>query len=100
MKINKFEDLLIWQKARELTKMVYSFTGTGQFKTDYGLKDQIQRSSVSVMSNIAEGFGRGGNKEFAQFLFISKGSLAEVGGVGSTHYRNDVKTLDFLSSRE
>ena len=78
MKITKFEDLLFWQKARELTKLIYSFTKNGKFVKDFGLKDQIQRSSVSVMSNIAEGFGRGGNKEFRQFLFVARGSLAEV----------------------
>lgn len=78
MKANRFEDLMFWQKARELTKLVYSYTNNGAFNKDFGLKDQIQRSSVSVMSNIAEGFGRGGNKEFIQFLFVAKGSLAEL----------------------
>ncbi len=78
MKADRFEDLLFWQKARELTKLIYSFTKNGEFAKDYGLKDQIQRASVSIMSNIAEGFGRGGNKEFIQFLFIARGSLAEV----------------------
>ena len=63
---NRFEDLIFWRKARELTKLVYSYTGNGNFKSDFGLKDQIQRSSVSIMSNIAEGFGRGSNKEFLQ----------------------------------
>jgi four helix bundle protein len=74
----RFEDLIFWQKARTLTKYIYTSTGKGQFKTDYSLKEQIQRSSVSVMSNIAEGFGRGSNNEFVQFLFIAKGSLSEV----------------------
>ena len=74
----KFEDLMFWQKAREFTKLIYTLTRKDTFKTDFGLKGQIQRSSVSVMSNIAEGFGRGGNNEFIQFLFIAKGSLAEV----------------------
>ncbi|HDH13659.1 MAG TPA: four helix bundle protein [Nitrospirae bacterium] len=63
---NRFEDLIFWRKARELTKLVYLYTGNGNFKSDFGLKDQIQRSSVSIMSNIAEGFGRGSNKEFLQ----------------------------------
>ena len=75
---NRFEDLIFWRKARELTKLVYLYTGNGNFKSDFGLKDQIQRSSVSIMSNIAEGFGRGSNKEFLQFLFIARGSLSEV----------------------
>jgi four helix bundle protein len=70
--------LIFWQKARELTKLIYTLTRKDAFKTDFGLKDQIQRSSVSVMSNIAEGFGRGGNNEFVQFLFVAKGSVSEV----------------------
>ncbi len=74
----RFEDLIFWQKARELTKLIYLFTRKDAFKTDFGLRDQIQRSSVSVLSNIAEGFGRGGNNEFVQFLFVTKGSVSEV----------------------
>ena len=74
----KFEDLIFWQKARELTKLVYSHSKTGTFQKDFGLKDQIRRAFVSIMANIAEGFGRGGNKEFIQFLFVAKGSLAET----------------------
>jgi four helix bundle protein len=75
---NRFEDLIFWQKSRALTKLIYLYTRKTGFSHDYGLRDQIQRSAVSIMSNIAEGFGRGGNNEFAQFLFVSKGSLAEV----------------------
>ena len=78
MSVKRFEDLIFWQKARELTRTMYSHTQNGEFRKDFGLKDQLQRSCVSVMSNIAEGFGRGGNNEFVQFLFIAKGSLAEV----------------------
>jgi four helix bundle protein len=78
MVAKRFEDLIFWQRARELTKLIYTYAQKGEFKKDFGLKEQIQRSSVSVMSNIAEGFGRGSNKEFVQFLFIAKGSLAEV----------------------
>jgi four helix bundle protein len=74
----KFEDLIFWQKSRELTKLVYTLTRKGEFKIDFALRDQIQRSTVSVMSNIAEGFGRGGNNGFIQFLFTAKGSVAEV----------------------
>ncbi|HTF99883.1 MAG TPA: four helix bundle protein [Nitrospirota bacterium] len=74
----RFEDLIFWQKARALTKLIYLYTRKNGFSRDYGLRDQIQRSTVSTMSNIAEGFGRGGNNEFMQFLFVSKGSLAEV----------------------
>ncbi len=78
MKIQKFEDILAWQKARELTKEIYSHSRTGTFAKDFGLRDQIQRASVSIMGNVAEGFDRGGDKEFTQFLSISKGSCGEV----------------------
>lgn len=74
----KFEDLIFWQKSRELTKLVYSYSKNGAFQKDFELKDQIRRACVSTMANIAEGFGRGGNKEFIQFLFVTKGSLTEV----------------------
>jgi four helix bundle protein len=77
-KIEKFEDIVAWQKARILTKKIYSCTKVGEFARDYGLKDQIQRASVSSMSNIAEGFERGGDKEFIQFLSSAKGSCGEV----------------------
>src|SRR5205085_6049224 len=77
-KIEKFEDIVAWQKARVLTKEIYASTKVGLFAKDYGLRDQIQRASVSTMSNIAEGFERGGDKEFIQFLSNSKGSCGEV----------------------
>jgi four helix bundle protein len=76
--IEKFEDLEIWKKAREVSKYVYQLTLKTDFSKDYSLKDQIRRSSGSVMDNIAEGFDRGGNKEFVNFLSIAKGSIAEV----------------------
>lgn len=74
----RFEDILAWQKARTATKTVYEITNIGTFAKDYGLRDQIRRSSVSVMANIAEGFGRRSNKEFANFLNIAHGSAAET----------------------
>ena len=77
-KIERFEDIVAWQKARELTKQIYGCSKVGLFANDYGLKDQIQRAAVSTMGNIAEGFGRGGDKEFIQFLSNSKGSCEEV----------------------
>ena len=77
-KIERFEDLIAWQKARELTRSIYKITNKGKFARDFGLRDQIRRASVSVMSNIAEGFERGGRAEFHQFLVIAKGSCAEV----------------------
>ncbi|HEY7554358.1 MAG TPA: four helix bundle protein [Candidatus Binatia bacterium] len=74
----RFEDIETWQKARELTKVVYQLSGRGQFAKDFGLRDQIRRASVSIMANIAEGFERDGTGEFIQFLAIAKGSAAEV----------------------
>ena len=73
--IQKFEDLICFAKARELTKYIYK-----EFKDckDYGFKDQITRASVSVMSNIAEGFERGTKQEFLNYLYIAKGSAGEV----------------------
>jgi four helix bundle protein len=78
MKVECFEDLEIWQEARELCKLVKEVTSKGTFKSDYRFKEQIRASSGSTMDNIAEGFERGGNKEFIQFLYISKGSCGEV----------------------
>jgi four helix bundle protein len=78
MKITKFEDLEIWKEARELCKVVYEITSHGPFSTDYKFRDQIRASAGSAMDNIAEGFDRGGNKEFMQFLYVSRGSTGEV----------------------
>lgn len=77
-KIERFEDIQAWQKARPLTQEIYQTTSAGHFARDFGLRDQIRRASVSSMSNIAEGFERGGNKEFIQFLSHAKGSTGEV----------------------
>jgi len=76
--IEKFEDIEAWQKARKLTREIYRISNQGSFARDFGLRDQIRRAAVSIMSNIAEGFGRGGNKEFIQFLSTAKGSASEV----------------------
>jgi four helix bundle protein len=76
--ISRFEDIDAWKKARELTDAIYEVTEFDEFSQDYGLKDQIRRASVSMMSNIAEGFERGGNQEFIQFLFQARASCAEV----------------------
>src|SRR3989338_4413870 len=81
--IEKFEDLIAWQKARLLTKEVYKNLNIETFKSlnlqrDHGFCDQIQRASVSIMSNIAEGFERGTRQEFLNYLFIAKGSAGEV----------------------
>jgi|SRR6056297_1240206 len=77
-KIEKFEDLEVWQVARELCKIVYSLTKKDPFCKDFELVRQIRKSSGSIMDNIAEGYERDGNKEFIQFLSISKGSCGEV----------------------
>jgi len=77
-RIEKFEDIEAWQQARQFAKAVNAVTSEEKFAHDFGLRDQIQRAAVSVMSNIAEGFERGGVREFIQFLFIAKGSTAEV----------------------
>lgn len=76
--IKHFEDLEIWQKARELNKLVFKITCKEKFSKDFSIKDQIKRAAGSVMDNIAEGFERDGNKEFVNFLTISKGSCGEV----------------------
>jgi len=73
-----FEELHAYERARELTNRVYALTRAGSFAKDFGLRDQIRRAAVSGMSNIAEGFERGSKKEFTQFLYIAKGSCAEV----------------------
>ena len=78
MHIEHFEDLEIWKEARRLTKEIYRLTSGSKFSRDFGLRDQTRRAAVSVMSNIAEGFERGGNQEFAQFLYVAKGSCGEL----------------------
>lgn len=78
MKINRFEDMEVWQLARGLVKDIYEQTNKDFFSRDFGLKNQITRAGISVMSNIAEGFERKSNKEFIQYLFIAKGSAGEV----------------------
>lgn len=75
MKIDKFEDIVAWQKAQILSINIYNIFSTNK---DYGFRDQIQRAGLSVMNNIAEGFERRGDKEFKHFLYIAKGSCGEV----------------------
>lgn len=95
MKIEKFEDILAWQKAKKLTVNIYE-----EFKNskDYSLKDQIQRASVSIMNNIAEGFERQTNKELKYFLFVAKGSCAEVRSM--IHLAIDLKIIEVVRSEE
>ena len=73
-----FEELKVWQKARQLVNEVYTLTKNSEFGRDLGLRNQIRRAAVSVMSNVAEGFERGGTGEFVQFLSMAKGSAGEV----------------------
>jgi four helix bundle protein len=91
-RIDKFEDLIAWLKARELTKEVYQISQKGAFARDFGLAGQIQRASVSIMSNVAEGFERGGRSEFHQFLSVAKASCAEVRSL--LYVALDVKYID------
>lgn len=74
-KIIRFEDIIAWQKAINLTVTIYRIFKSNH---DFGFRNQVQRASVSIMNNIAEGFERKGNKEFKNFLYIAKGSCAEV----------------------
>lgn len=76
--IKKFEDIESWKMAREITKEIYEASSKENFRNDFALVNQIRRASISILSNIAEGFERGGNKEFLQFLAIAKGSCGEV----------------------
>ena len=74
----KFEEIQAWQKAKDVTLLIYQITDNSNFTKDFGLKDQIRRASVSIMANIAEGHGRRTSVEFANFLNIARGSTAEV----------------------
>ena len=78
MPVKNFEELEIWKEARRLTKAIYQLTKREKLSRDFSLRDQIQRAAVSIMSNIAEGFERGGNQEFIQFLYVAKASCGEV----------------------
>ena len=77
-KIERFEDPQVWKAARELTRVMYQISSSGEFARDFGLKDQMRRAAVSILSNIHEGFERDGDKEFRQFLAVAKGSCGEV----------------------
>ncbi|MGC2237851.1 MAG: four helix bundle protein [Pyrinomonadaceae bacterium] len=77
-RIERFEDLEVWQLAKNVANLIYDITSTGKFSYDYVLRDQIRRAVISIFSNIAEGFERNGNKEFIQFLYIAKASCGEV----------------------
>ncbi len=95
MKITKFEDIEAWKEARELVKIVYKIFKNNK---DYSFKDQMQRAAVSIMSNIAEGFDRHSNKEFMQFLVISRASVSEVKSL--LYVGLDVDYLDEIKFKE
>lgn len=76
--IESFEETTVWKDARKLTKLIYGHSSGGTFSRDFGLHDQMRRASVSIMSNIAEGFERDGRRELIYFLSIAKGSCGEV----------------------
>ena len=90
--IKRFEEVFAWQKARELNREIYLITDKGLFSKDFGLRDQIRRSSISIMSNIAEGFERRGDREFVRFLNIAKGSCAEL--KTQLYAANDIGYID------
>ena len=78
MSVSRFEDLVVWQKAMRLSVAVYGATRGGEFVRDFGLRDQIRRAAVSILSNIAEGFDRNSRAEFGRFVSIARGSAGEV----------------------
>ena len=88
----RFEEIAAWQEARVLVGEIYSATERPPFCQDYGLRDQIRRAAVSIGSNIAEGFERRGNREFIRFLWIARGSAAEV--ASQLYYAKDLLYVD------
>lgn len=92
MRVSKFEELLVWQKSTELALKVYRLYSNNQ---DFGFKNQIQRASVSIVNNIAEGFDRSSDKEFKRFLFISLGSTSEVRSMNYLAFK-----LSYISNKD
>jgi four helix bundle protein len=78
MSYESFKELKVWQEAKGLAIEIYKTTNQGKLKTDYGLREQIQKAAVSIASNIAEGYERNSDKDFVRFLYIAKGSLSEL----------------------
>jgi len=97
-KIRRFEDLLVWQKAKELGLLVYGVSGTGEFGKDYAIKNQIRRAVISISSNIAEGQGRMGPKSFSNYLSIANGSTYEV--ISQIHFARDLGYLTPIEAEE
>ena len=90
--IKRFEDILAWKKARQLVAEIYRTCASGEFYKDFDLKDQIRRAAVSSMTNVAEGFGRKTNKDFAHFLDLARGSTIEVQSL--LYVARDLKYVD------
>ena len=98
-KVEQFEDLRIWQEARELVKLIYQSISADQVGSkDWGFRNQIQTAVVSIMNNIAEGFERGSDKDFARFLDIAKASCGEVRSM--LYLAEDLKYIDSMESNE
>lgn len=95
MNFKSFEEIESWKKARVLNKLIYTITQQDVFSRDFGLKDQIRRASVSISSNIAEGFERNTDKEFVYFLYVAKASAGEVRS--QLYLAND---LDYINEEE
>ena len=90
--VETFEEMFSWQKARILNKIIYQESNQSQFQQDFALKNQIRKSSISIMSNIAEGFERSSNKEFKYFLNVAKGSAGELRS--QLYIANDLNYLE------
>jgi four helix bundle protein len=97
-RVKVFEDLIGWQKSRKLFRLVHKITSKPPLSKDFPLRDQMRRSSLSVMSNIAEGFDKGGDREFVQFLFHAKGSCSELRS--QLYAANDIGYLDEREYKE
>ena len=104
MKIRRFEDAEVWRLSRQLSKKVYQLTNSGELAKDYSFRDQLRRSAISIMANIAEGFERNTTKEFLHFLYIAKGSAGEVRShlhiASDIDYIDDMQFKDLFSSVE
>ncbi len=101
-KFREFEELPVWQKAKDIAILIYNFSETGKISKDYSLKDQIRRSAISISSNIAEGYERGTTKEFIRYLYIAKGSAGELRSqliiAKELGYLNSDAQIEFLTS--
>ena len=99
--VERFEDLQAWQLARVVTRKVYAFSRDGAFSRDFGLRDQMRRAAVSILSNIAEGYERDSDAEFGKFLAIAKGSAGEVRAqLYIARDRNYIGETDFSTAKE